>query len=135
MTSTACATCAPRVLSILRIVSGYLLLLHGTGKLFGLPDIGMSASLQLASLGGAAAIIELVFGTLLVIGLFTRPAAFIASGFTAAAYFIGHVASKGALLLPVLNGGDAAVLFCFVFLYICVAGPGPWSIDALRHKS
>ncbi|WP_188074662.1 DoxX family protein [Pusillimonas sp. ANT_WB101] len=135
MTSTACATWAPRVLSALRIVSGYLLLIHGTAKLFGAPDIGMSSTLHLASLGGAAAIIELVFGALLLVGLFTRFAAFIASGFTAAAYFIGHVAGKGALLLPVLNGGDAAVLFCFVFLYIWAAGAGPWSIDALRHKT
>ncbi|NYT78707.1 DoxX family protein [Alcaligenaceae bacterium] len=135
MTSTACATWAPRVLSVLRIVSGYLLLIHGTAKLFGVPHAAMFDNLQLASLGGAAAIIELVFGALLLVGLFTRFAAFIASGFTAAAYFIGHVASKGALLLPVLNGGDAAVLFCFVFLYIWAAGAGPWSIDALRHKT
>lgn len=135
MTSTACATWTPRILSVLRIVSGYLLLLHGTAKLFGAPHVAMFDNIQLASLSGVAAIIELVFGALLVIGLFTRFAAFIASGFAAAAYFIGHVAGKGALLLPIANGGDAAVLFCFVFLYIWLAGAGPWSIDALRHKT
>ena len=124
---------SPRLLSVLRIVSAYLLLLHGTAKLLGAPHAPMFADLQLASLYGVAAVIELVFGTLLLVGLFTRVSAFIASGFTAAAYFIGHVAPNGQLLFPMLNGGESAVLFCFVFLYIVFAGPGPWSIDAMRQ--
>lgn len=127
------ASWSPRILSVLRIVSAYLLLLHGTAKLLGVPFVPMFADLQIASLYGVAGIIELVFGALLLVGLFTRFSAFIASGFCAAAYFIGHVAGKGQLLFPLLNGGEAAVLFCFIFLYIVFAGPGPWSIDAMRH--
>ncbi|MBB5215780.1 DoxX family protein [Parapusillimonas granuli] len=133
-TSASCAIWTPRVLSILRIVSSYMLLIHGTAKLFGVPHAAMFDNLQIASLSGAAAIIELIFGGLLLVGLFTRPAAFIVSGFAAAAYFIGHVAAKGNLLFPLLNGGEAAVLYCFVFLYIWVAGPGPWSLDAMMRK-
>jgi len=129
-----CTTWAPRVLSILRIVSGYLLLLHGTTKYFGFPGAAIE-NLQITSLMGVAGLIETIGGFLLLIGLFTRIAAFIASGFTAAAYFIGHVGAKGLFFFPVVNGGDAAVLFCFVFFYIFFAGPGPWSVDALRHKA
>lgn len=124
---------APRILSVLRIVGGYTLLLHGTAKLFGIPHVPMFDGLQIASLYGVAGIIELIFGALLLVGLFTRISAFIASGFTAAAYFIGHVAPNGDLLFPLLNGGEAAVLFCFIFLYIFVAGPGPWSLDDMRQ--
>lgn len=134
MTTDTCTLWSPRVLSILRIVSGYCLLWHGTTKYFGFPGAAIE-NLQIFSMMGIAGLIELIAGILLVIGLFTRGAAFIASGFTAAAYFIGHVASKGTLLFPSLNGGEAAVLFCFIFLYITVAGAGPWSIDALRNKS
>ncbi|WP_442595670.1 DoxX family protein [Parapusillimonas sp. JC17] len=133
-TSASCAVWTPRVLSILRIVSGYMLLLHGTAKLLGAPHVAMFDNLQIASLYGIAGIIELVFGALLLVGLFTRISAFIASGFTAAAYFIGHVATKGSLLFPLLNGGEAAALFCFIFLYIWMAGPGPWSLDAMMRK-
>ncbi len=124
---------SPRMLSVLRIVSAYLLLLHGTSKLLGVPYVPMFADLQIASMYGFAGIIELVFGALLLVGLFTRVSAFVASGFTAAAYFIGHVAPNGQALFPLLNGGEAAVLFCFVVLYIFFAGPGPWSVDAMRH--
>jgi len=123
----------PRILSLLRIVSAYLLLLHGTAKLLGVPHAPMFANLQIASLSGVAAIIELVFGALLLVGLFTRVSAFIASGLCAAAYFIGHVATNGELLFPLLNRGESAVLFCFIFLYIVFAGPGPWSVDAMRQ--
>lgn len=129
-----CTIWSPRVLSILRIVSGYCLLLHGTTKYLGFPG-GAIENLQVFSLMGLAGLIEIIAGVLLVIGLFTRIAAFVASGFTAAAYFIGHVAAKGSLLFPLLNGGEAAVLFCFVFLYLVFAGPGPWSIDAMRNKA
>ncbi|RTZ45774.1 DoxX family protein [Candidimonas sp. SYP-B2681] len=124
----------PRILSILRIVSGYLLIAHGTTKILSIPATQMSG-VPIASMYGASGLIELIFGALLVIGLFTQFAAFIASGFTAAAYFIGHVAPKGHLLSPLLNGGELAVLFCFVFLFIAFAGGGPWSVDALRKKS
>ncbi len=134
MDSNACTTWTPRVLSILRIVSGYLLFVHGTAKLFGIPHVAMFDGLQLTSIYGVAGIIELVFGALLILGLFTRFAAFIASGFTAVAYFMGHVAAKGSLLLPILNGGEAAVLFCFIFFYLIFSGGGAWSIDALRNR-
>jgi putative oxidoreductase len=93
------------------------------------------SGVPIASMYGIAGLIELIFGALLLIGLFTQFAAFIASGFNAAAYFIGHVATKGELLLPMLNAGELAVLFCFVFLFLAFAGGGPWSVDALRKKS
>jgi Predicted membrane protein len=118
---------SPRVLSIVRIVSGYLFFLHGLAKISG-------AHFQLMSLMGLATAIELVAGALIILGLFTRIAAFFASGEMAVAYFIAH-AAKGAVLMPIRNGGDAAVLFCFVFLYLVFAGPGPWSIDQLRRKA
>jgi putative oxidoreductase len=124
----------PRILSVLRIVAAYLILLHGTSKLLGLPPNPMFDNLSITSLMGIAGIIELVFGTLLFIGLFSRFSAFILSGFTAAAYFIGHVAAKGNFLFPFMNGGEAAVLYCFAFLFLIFAGPGPWSLDAMRGK-
>ncbi|WP_341667780.1 DoxX family protein [Alcaligenes sp. SDU_A2] len=123
-----------RVLSILRIVTGYLLLTHGTAKILGFPKVDMFANLQLTSMYGVAGILELILGALLVIGLFSRFAAFIASGLCAAAYFIGH-ASENTFPFPLLNGGEAAVLFCFAFLYLAVAGPGPWSVDAARQAT
>lgn len=134
MTTNSCTIWTPRVLSILRIVAGYCLIWHGTSKYFGMPGPAIE-NLQIFSLMGIAGLIELIAGGLLIIGLFTRGAAFIASGFTAAAYFMGHVATKGMFFFPVMNSGEAAVLFCFIFFYIFVAGPGPWSIDALRSKS
>ncbi|HEY9279986.1 MAG TPA: DoxX family protein [Eoetvoesiella sp.] len=132
--NNTCTIWTPRVLSILRIVTGYCLLLHGTTKYFGFPG-GAIENLQITSLMGVAGLIEIIGGILLIIGLFTRIAAFITSGFTAAAYFMGHVAAKGMLFFPLLNGGEAAVLFCFILFYIFFAGPGPWSVDALRHKA
>jgi putative oxidoreductase len=125
------ASWAPRLLSVLRIMSGLLLLQHGTAKLLKIPVIPMFANLSLTSPPGIAGILELVGGVLLVVGLFTRSAAFILSGMTAVAYFIAH-AGKG--FYPILNGGELAALYCFVFLYIAAAGPGPWSIDAARKK-
>lgn len=121
-----------QALALLRIVSGYLFLLHGSAKLLGVPNVEMFADLPVLSLVGIAGIIELVGGALLVLGLFTRPAAFVMSGTMAAAYFIAH-ASQGQALLPLLNGGEAAVLYCFVFLYIAAAGPGAWSVDGARR--
>lgn len=123
---------SPRVLSVLRIISALLLLQHGTAKYFGLPYVSFFDNLQPMSLIGIAGIIELLFGALLLIGLYSRFSAFILSGHLAAVYFIGH-AGKG--FFPLLNGGEVAVLFCFVFFYLAFAGPGPWSVDALRNKA
>ncbi|MGJ7530021.1 DoxX family protein [Variovorax sp. GB1P17] len=123
----------PPALSVLRIVSAYLLIQHGSAKLFGFPHVAFFDNLQLVSLLGAAGIIEFFGGILLLIGLFTRPVAFVLSGQLAFAYFIGH-ASKGFVLAPSLNQGEAAVLFSFVFLFIAAAGAGPWSIDAWRRR-
>lgn len=122
---------APRLLSVLRIVTAFLLLQHGSAKLFGVPHVAFFDSLQLLSLLGAAGILEVAGGVLLLVGLFTRPAAFVLSGLLAFAYFLGH-APSGNVLVPFLNQGEAAVLFSFVFLYIAAAGAGPWSVDAWR---
>ena len=118
---------SPRMLSVLRIVTALLFLLHGTAKLFQIPHIPMFDNLQLLSLMGAQGVIEVVGGALLAVGLFSRATAFVLSGDMAFAYFIGHFPKHW---LPTLNGGDAAVLYCFVFLYFWLAGPGPWSVDA-----
>lgn len=120
---------APRLLSVLRLMSGLLLLQHGTAKVLGFPPGATPPNFTLNSMGGYAGIIELVCGVLLVIGLFTRPAAFVVSGLMAVAYFMAH-APQG--FFPILNKGDLAVLYCFVFLYLAAAGAGPWSIDAQR---
>ena len=122
---------APRVLSILRIMAGLLLLAHGTAKILKFPVVPNLANLDLSSLPGIAGFLELIGGALLVIGLFTRPVAFILSGMAAVAYFYAH-APRG--FYPGLNGGELAALYCFVFLYIAAAGPGPWSSDAARSK-
>ena len=117
------------LLSILRIVTGLLFIAHGTAKYFGFPHVAMFDGLQIFSLLGLAGAFELVGGILIIIGLFTRYAAFILSGFMAAAYFMAH-APQG--FHPQLNGGELAILYCFVFLYLAAAGPGPWSVDARK---
>lgn len=127
------ATWYPRVLGLLRIVSGYLFIMHGTAKHLEMPHIAMFDKLQPWSLPWYAGWLELVGGALLIIGLFTRPTAFVLSGLMAFAYFIGH-ASKGNPLLPILNGGELAVVYCFLFLFFSVAGGGAWSVDALRER-
>jgi putative oxidoreductase len=119
---------APRLLSVLRIVLGLVLLQYGTAKLFGWPDVEMFEDLKWFSLFGIAGMFELVGGTLLILGLFTRPAAFILSGEMAAAYFIEHLPHG---FFPILSSGDLAVSLCFTFLYLAFAGGGPWSLDAL----
>lgn len=122
---------APRVLSLLRIVTALLFIEHGTMKLFDFPAPQQGAPDPLPPLLLAAAWIEVVGGGLLALGLFTRVAAFICSGQMAVAYFMAH-GSQG--FWPALNGGEAAILFCFVFLYLVFAGPGAWSLDALLRK-
>lgn len=121
---------APALLSLLRVMSGLLLLQHGTTKLLNFP-IGPQNNAIIQSTSGAAGVIELVAGILLVIGLFTRPAAFIASGMTAVAYFLAHA---GRNFFPILNGGELAVLYCFVFLYLSAAGGGPFSVDRMIRE-
>ena len=133
MTLTSNPQLTSRALAVLRIVSAFLLLQHGTSKLLGFPHVAYFDNLQLMSMIGIAGLLELVGGVLLLIGLFTRPVAFVLSGEMAFAYFIGH-ASKGAVLMPSLNGGEAAVLYCFIFLFIAAAGAGAWSVDALRSR-
>ena len=120
---------APYFLSILRIIAAFLFVQYGTTKLLAFPAAVMpdGGTASLASLPGVAGALELVGGALLLIGLFTRPVAFVLSGQMAAAYFMGH-AGQG--FWPVLNGGAPAVFFCFLWLYLSAAGPGPWSIDA-----
>jgi putative oxidoreductase len=121
-----------RVLSILRIFTGLDLLQHGTAKILGFPEAAQFANFKINSLSGVGGLIELIGGILFTIGLFTRPTAFILSGFTAVAYFIAHA---GKSFYPLMNGGELAALFCFVFLYFMFAGAGPWSLDAMRASS
>lgn len=120
---------APRVLSLVRIVAGLVFLVHGLGKHLGFPDLGMV--FEPGSPPWIAGWIELIGGALIAIGLFTRPAAFVASGTMAAAYFLAHFPSS---FFPAVNGGDAAILYCFIFFYFVFAGPGPWSVDAKIGK-
>jgi len=120
---------SPRVLSLLRIMTGLLFMEHGTAKLLGFPNVPDFAKLELASLIGVSGILELVGGALIVIGLFTRVTAFVLCGMMAAAYFLAH-AQQG--FFPLLNLGELAILYCFVFLYFVFAGGGAWSIDAMR---
>ncbi|SAL64334.1 DoxX [Caballeronia peredens] len=122
---------APYAHALLRIVASYLLLTHACAKLFHVPHIAMFDGLPLFSLLGAAGIIELVGGVLVLVGFFARAAAFVLSGELAFAYFIGH-ASQGHFFLPLLNQGEPAVLLSFVYLFIAAAGPGAWSLDARR---
>ncbi|MDJ0275711.1 DoxX family protein [Sphingomonas sp. 2R-10] len=121
------AALAPRLLAAMRIVFGLVFLSHGVSKLFGLPPFPM----PLNGLLYGAAILELVGGGLLIVGLFVRPVAFVLSGMMAVAYFMAH-APQGPF--PIANGGEAAVLYCFAFLYMAAAGGGAWSIDAVRQR-
>lgn len=123
---------APQVLSLVRVVAAYLFMLHGSAKHLGLPYIEGMASMPSTSLPGIAGWMELVGGALLLLGLFTRPVAFLLSGLMAFAYFLAH--APKAPLLPLMNGGESAVLFCFIFLYFSAAGGGAWSLDDLRAR-
>jgi putative oxidoreductase len=122
---------APRALSILRVITGLLFLQYGFAKLLKWPPVPMFEKVQLFSLYGAAGTLELIGGILLILGLFTSPVAFILCGEMAFAYFIGHA---GRSFFPIINGGNLAIEFCFVFLYLTFAGAGPWSLDATLFR-
>ena len=130
--STA-ARYTPYAQALLRIVCGYLFVVHGSMKLFHVPHAAMFDNVTLMSLIGLAGVIELVGGALLIVGLFTRIVAFLLSGEMAIAYFTAH-ANHGNVLFPQLNQGEAAVLFCFAFLFLAAAGAGAWSMDAGRAR-
>jgi putative oxidoreductase len=118
---------SPQLLSILRIVSALIFMAHGTAKLLGFPATEMFAEPPAAfTMPWIAGVLELVGGALLAVGLFTRPVAFVLSGEMAVAYWMAHAPRS---FYPVQNEGDAAILYCFVFLYIAAAGGGPWSLD------
>ncbi len=127
---------APYLLSILRIVVGFLFMQHGAEKLLGFPGSDhltlISSDKLFTIVPGLAGILELGGGFLILIGLFTRPVAFIVSGEMAFAYFMAHYPHSH--VFPILNGGGMAVMFCFVFLYLSAAGSGPWSLDSLRGR-
>ena len=122
---------APYLLSILRVVAAFLFVAHGTLKFFGFPAVEVRGGVPLVSLLGLASMIEMVGGTLMFFGLFTRPVAFVLAGEMAAAYFIGH-APRG--FWPLVIRGEPAVHLCFTWLYLAAAGAGPWSLDARRSQ-
>ena len=126
------AAWTPRALSVLRIITGLLIIQHGMAKIIGFPAVAMFAKLEPLSLVGAAGFIELIGGALLILGLWTQPVAFILAGEMAFAYFIGHF-PKG--FLPLINGGTLAILYCFTCLYLSTAGAGPWSVDAATKRA
>ncbi len=126
-------TWRPRALGLLRIVAAFLYLQHGTAKLFHVPHVAYFDQLPVMSLIGFAGMLEIVGGLLILLGLFTRPAAFILSGEMAVAYFIQH-APQGHFFMPALNQGEEAVLYCFIFLFLSVAGGGAWGLDAMRGR-
>jgi len=117
-----------QLLSVLRVMSGLLLLQHGTGKYLSIP-VGPMNNASPVTMSGTAGILELIGGVLLILGLFTRPVAFILSGMCAVAYFYAHY-PRG--FFPILNGGELAALYSFVFLYLAAAGGGAWSVDKAR---
>lgn len=120
----------PRLLSILRIVAALIFMAHGTQKILGFPASPRPLP-DAFTMSWTAGILELLGGALLTLGLFTRPVAFVLSGMMAVAYWIAHAPRS---FYPVLNGGDAAILYCFVFLYISLAGGGAWSLDKLLRS-
>jgi putative oxidoreductase len=121
----------PMVLSIFRIITGLMLFQYGVAKLLKFPPVPMFAKVELMSLYGAAGSIELIFGGLLILGLFTRGVAFVLSGEMAFAYFLGHF-PRG--FFPVVNNGSLAIMLCFACLFLACAGGGPWSVDAMRKR-
>lgn len=123
-------TWAPYLHGVLRIVAAATFVTHGTMKLFGVPADQLQEPVPLVSLMGLAGVLEVVGGLLLLVGLLTRPVAFLLSGEMAFAYFMAHLPQG---IWPILNGGEVALLFCFLWLFFAAAGPGPLSLDARRH--
>jgi putative oxidoreductase len=123
---------APRALSVLRIITGLMVIQHGMSKLIGFPAVAAVAKLNPLSLIGAAGFIELIGGALLIIGFLTQPVAFIISGEMAFAYFMVHAPKS---FFPLINGGTLAIIFCFACLYLSTAGAGPWSVDAATRRA
>ena len=124
---------APQALSLLRIVASLIFLMHGSSKLFGFPaSIPPMPLPEIGSLLWIGAILELVGGLMLLVGLLSRPVAFVLAGEMAVAYWMFHAPRS---TFPLQNAGDAAILYCFVFLLIAAAGPGPWSLDAARGRN
>lgn len=132
MKSSGLSRLTPYLLSVLRLVAAFVYVAHGTQKIFGVPGHSYHAPVFAATMMGAAGVIETIGGMLMLLGLFTRPVAFVLSGQMAVAYFTQH-APRG--FWPIVNGGELAALLCFIWLFVCVAGPGPISADALRGKS
>ncbi len=120
---------SPQALAVLRIVTALIFMLHGTQKLFGFPAPPESGIPPLMSLYGIGAVLELVGGFLILVGFLTRPVAFVLAGEMAVAYWMFHAPQS---MYPALNGGDAAILYCFVFLLLVFTGPGAWSVDGTR---
>jgi putative oxidoreductase len=127
----ALAAWRPRALSVLRIVTGLMIIQHGMGKIVGFPAFPAYANVTPLSLLGAAGFIELIGGALLILGLLTRPAAFILSGEMEVAYFMVHAPKS---FYPLVNGGTLAIMYCFACLYLSTAGAGPWSVDAAMKR-
>lgn len=121
---------APVLQSVLRIVAAASFMTHGTQKLFAVPTAQPQEPVALLSLYGLAGVLETFGGALLLLGLFARPVAFVLAGEMATAYFMVHAPRS---VWPILNGGEVAVLFCFIWLSVAASGPGPWSLDALRR--
>jgi putative oxidoreductase len=125
------AAWTPRALSVLRIIMGLMIIQHGMAKILGFPVVASFANLSPFSLIGAAGLIELIGGALLIVGLLTRPVAFIISGEMAFAYFMAHAPKD---FYPLINGGTLAIMFCFTCLFLSTAGAGPWSVDAAMKR-
>ena len=125
------AAWTPRALSVLRIIMGLMIIQHGMAKILGFPAVASFASLSPFSLIGVAGLIELIGGALLIVGLLTRPVAFIISGEMAFAYFMAHAPKD---FYPLINGGTLAIMFCFTCLFLSTAGAGPWSVDAAMKR-
>ena len=127
-------TWSPRALAALRLVTGFLFLQHGTSKLFHVPHVTMFDRLHLWTIDGCAGMLEVAGSVFILLGLFTRPVALLLSGEMAIAYFSVH-APQGNFFMPALNQGELAVLYCFIFLLLAVAGPGAWSLDAKLRRT
>lgn len=126
------AAWTPRILSVLRIITGLLIIEHGMAKYLHFPPVPALANVQFLSLPGIGGVIELVGGALLILGLLTQPVAFIISGEMAVAYFVVHEPRS---FYPLLNGGSLPIMYCFACLYLSTAGGGPWSVDAAMKKN